>query len=115
MSKTYTNKNFDKTNLDWSLIQSDLKIKLGIDVYDSWIKKIRLFEEFNNYILLAVPTRFIRDWITSRYLDQILQIIKSYKKDIIRVEFKIADSKINKVDKKETGIENFDKKKTFLL
>ena len=42
-------------------------------------------------LLLSVPTRFIRDWITSRYLDQILQIIKLYKKDIIRIEFKIAD------------------------
>ena len=95
MSKTYTNKNFDKTNLDWSLIQSDLKIKLGIDVYDSWIKKIGLFEEFNNYILLAVPTRFIRDWITSRYLDQILQTIKKHKKEIIRIEFKITEKKEN--------------------
>ena len=78
MSKTYTKKNFNKINLDWSLIKSDLKIKLGTDVYESWIKKIRLFEEFNNYILLAVPTRFIRDWITSRYLDQILQTIKKH-------------------------------------
>ena len=95
MSKTYTNKNFDKTNLDWSLIQSDLKIKLGIDVYDSWIKKIGLFEEFNNYVLLAVPTRFIRDWITSRYLDQILQTIKKHKKEIIRIEFKIIENKDN--------------------
>ena len=95
MSKTYTNKNFDKTNLDWSLIQSDLKIKLGIDVYESWIKKIGLFEEFNNYILLAVPTRFIRDWITSRYLDQILQTIKKHKKEIIRIEFKIIENKEN--------------------
>ena len=97
MNKTFTNKNFDKNNLDWSLIQSDLKIKLGIDVYESWIKKIGLFEEFNNYILLAVPTRFIRDWITSRYLDQILQTIKKHKKEIIRIEFKIIENKSNTV------------------
>ena len=95
MSKIYTNKNSDKTSLDWSLIQSDLKIKLGTDVYESWIKKIGLFEEFNNYILLAVPTRFIRDWITSRYLDQILQTIKNHKKEIIRIEFKIIENKDN--------------------
>ncbi len=96
MNKSYTNKNLDKTNLDWSSIQSDLKIKLGIDVYESWIKKIALFEEFNNYILLAVPTRFIRDWITSRYLDQILQTIRKHKKEIIRIEFKIIENKKDK-------------------
>ena len=47
--------------------------------------------EFSNYILLSVPTRFIRDWITSRYLDQILQTIRNYKKEIIRIEFKIIE------------------------
>ena len=41
-----------------------------------------------------MPTRFIRDWITSRYLDQILQSVKSNKKEIIRIEFKIVDQDI---------------------
>ena len=95
MNNTNINKSFDKTNLDWKMIQSELKLKLGIEVYESWIKKIDLHEEFNNYILLTAPTRFIRDWITSRYLDQILQIIKKHKKQIIRIEFKILEKKDN--------------------
>ena len=60
------------------------------------LKKLNFLEEFNNYVLLSVPTRFIRDWITSRYLDQILQIIKLQKKEIIRVEFKIFNQETNK-------------------
>ena len=99
MNNTHTNKSFDKIILDWKLIQSELKLKLGIEVYESWIKKIDLNEEFNNYILLTVPTRFIRDWITSRYLDQILQTIKKHKKQIIRIEFKIIEKKDNKSEK----------------
>ena len=69
--------------LDWNLVQAEMKNKLGLDIYKSWLKKITFVEEINNYILLSVPTRFIRDWITSRYLDQILKIIKNYKKEII--------------------------------
>ncbi len=99
MNNTYINKSFDKINLDWKLIQSELKLKLGIEVYESWIKKINLHEEFNNYILLTVPTRFIRDWITSRYLDQILQTIKKHNKQIIRIEFKIIEKRDNKSEK----------------
>ena len=83
--------NLSPNNFDWDLIKSEMKNKLGLDVYESWLKKISFIEEFNNYLLLSVPTRFIRDWITSRYLDQIVQIIKVYKKDIIRIEFKIID------------------------
>ena len=104
MNNSTTNKNIEtqnQTNLDWSLIQSQMKNKLGIEIFESWLKKINFVEEFNNYILLTVPTRFIRDWITSRYLDQILQIIRSHKKDIIRIEFKIADLKTSNEDNKK--------------
>ncbi len=95
MNKLTNNQNIDnfKSNsFDWRLVQADMKDKLGSEVYESWLKKISFLEEFNNYILLSVPTRFIRDWITSRYLDQILQIIKTYKKDIVRIEFRIVES-----------------------
>ena len=83
MNKSSTNKNFETLNqskIDWNLVQTQMQNKLGAEIYESWLKKISFSEEFNNYVLLKVPTRFIRDWITSRYLDQILQIIKSQKK-----------------------------------
>ena len=92
MNNSRFNKNVEKINLDWTTIQSEIKVKLGKDIYESWIRKINFVEEFNNYLLLSVPTRFIRDWITSRYLDQILQAIKKHKKEIIRIEFKIIDN-----------------------
>ena len=85
--------NFALTRLDWTIIQADMKNKLGNDIYESWLRKINFVEELKNYVLLSVSTRFIRDWITSRYLDQILQIIKVYKKDINRIELKINEKK----------------------
>ena len=84
-------KNTSSEALDWTLIQKDMKNKLGSDIYESWLRKIEFIEEMSNYILLSVSTRFIRDWITSRYLDQILQIVKIYKKDLTRIEFKIIE------------------------
>jgi chromosomal replication initiator protein len=93
---TKKSENFPIKKLDWSKIQLDMKEKLGNDIYESWLKKIDFTEEFNNYILISVSTRFIRDWIVSRYLDQILQIIKTHKKDINRIEFTIIEQKNNK-------------------
>ena len=113
MSNSNINKNLDSLKnetLHWSAIQSQMKEKLGSEVYESWLKKISFIEEFNNYILLTVPTRFIRDWITSRYLDQILQIVKTYKKEIIRIEFKIADQKSNKEIETKEEVQKFDNK-----
>ena len=95
LTNTNNINNFSSESLEWKQVQNEMKNKLGLEVYESWLKKITFVEEFNNYLLLSVPTRFIRDWITSRYLDQILQIIKVYKKDIIRIEFKIAEKSKN--------------------
>ena len=98
MTNSFTNnnlKNLSVEKFDWSSVQVEMKNKLGSDIYESWLKKINFVDEFNNYLLLSVPTRFIRDWITSRYLDQILKIVKGYKKDIIRIEFKIIENKKN--------------------
>ena len=94
--------NYSTGELDWSKIQSDMRSRIGNDIFESWLRKINFVEEFKNYVLLSVSTRFIRDWITSRYLDQILQIIKSYKKGISRIEFKIVEQ-LN-----ETSNQNFE-------
>ena len=106
MSNTNKNNKFNNLKpqkLDWNLIQIEMKNKLGLEVYESWLRKISFIDEFNNYILLSVPTRFIRDWITSRYLDQILQTVKSYKKEIIRIEFKIIEQEIKNIDAQATS------------
>ena len=95
--------NFTSTKLDWSIIQAEMRNKLGNEVYESWLKKISFVEELKNYVLLSVSTRFIRDWITSRYLDQILQIIKIYKKDINRVELKIDEKKDENINQISQG------------
>ena len=83
----------NNSKISWSDVQDSFKKNFGTELFESWLKKIEFVEEFNNYILLSVPTRFIRDWITSRYLDQILQIIKVFKKEIIRVELIIKSKK----------------------
>ena len=99
-------KDTSSEELDWTVIQKDMKNNLGGDIYESWLGKIDFVEEMSNYILLSVSTRFIRDWITSRYLDQILQIVKIYKKNITRIEFKIIEkSSQDKANEQVNAIE----------
>ena len=98
--------NFNSRELDWPAIQLDMKNKLGSDIYESWLKKIDFVEELKNYVLLSVSTRFIRDWITSRYLDQILQIIKTYKKNINRIELTIVEKNYQNDEDKDVKLNN---------
>ena len=88
--------------IHWEAVQTRMKGNFGNDIFESWLRKINFVEEFKNYVLLSVSTRFIRDWITSRYLDEILRIIKEFNKNINRIELKIEEVNIesNNVSKK---------------
>ena len=96
--------NFSLKKLDWPFVQQEMKNKFGQEIYESWIRKIEFVNEFHDYILISVSTRFIRDWITSRYLDQILQLVKSKKKNINRIEFVIRNSE----PEEENDIKKYD-------
>jgi len=92
--KNNLNVNINK-EFNWEIIQKELRNHFGNEIYESWLKKIVFQEKLNNYILVSVSTRFIRDWIVSRYLDQILGTIKKFNKEIVRVEFKIDNKTVN--------------------
>ena len=117
MSSNNTKQNLKNTSseaLDWALIQKDMKNKLGNDIYESWLRKIDFVEEMSNYILLSVSTRFIRDWITSRYLDQIIKVVKVYKKDLTRIEFKIAEKNSDNDDEKDIQLKKNSENVSFI-
>ena len=78
----------------WKDVLKKIESSLGTDVYESWIKNVYLKKEFNHYVVLSAPTRFVRDWIVSRYADKVLDIIKTFKKSIQRIEFLIEDQEI---------------------
>jgi len=78
--------------LNWVAILEKFKKSFGNDVYESWIKNINLKKEFNHYVVLSAPTRFVRDWIVSRYADKILDMIKKDKGSIQRIEFLIEEN-----------------------
>ena len=81
----------EEKTIDWATVQKNFQKNFGAEVYNSWFKDIKLLREYNDYIVLGVPTRFFRDWIVSRYLDKILEELKFFKLSLSRIEFKILD------------------------
>ena len=81
----------EEKTLNWDEIQNSFKKTFGNEIYNSWLQKISLVKEYNDYLILSVPTRFFRDWIVSRYLDKILEQVKNFKLSLNRIEFKIIE------------------------
>ncbi len=110
----------EEKTLNWEDIQLAFKKSFGSEIYESWLKKISLIKEYNDYLILGVPTRFFRDWIVSRYLDKILEQVKSFKLSLNRIEFKIIEEnsqsqefikieEINKVTEIKDSILNYNR------
>ena len=110
----------EEKTLEWGEIQNSFKKTFGDEVYNSWLQKISLLKEYNDYLVLGVPTRFFRDWIVSRYLDKILEQVKSFKLSLNRIEFKIIEEskqnpdyikidQINKVSEIRDSILNYNR------
>ena len=88
----------EEQTLSWEEIQESFKKTFGNEIYTSWLQKLSLIKEYNDYLILGVPTRFFRDWIVSRYLDKILEQVKKYKLSLNRIEFKIIEDNKNNSD-----------------
>ena len=97
----------EEKTINWDEVQISFKKSFGSEVYNSWLQKISLIKEFNDYLILGVPTRFFRDWIVSRYLDKILEQVKSFKLSLNRIEFKIIEE--NKQNQEFIKIEELNK------
>ena len=82
----------EENQINWNEVLEKFKKTFGNDTYESWLKNVNLKKEFNHYVILSAPTRFIRDWIVSRYADKILDIIQIFKKSIQRIEFFIEET-----------------------
>ena len=98
----------EESTIDWKLVEISFKKSFGEEIYSSWLINISLIKEFNDHVILAVKTRFFRDWITSRYADKILSEIKKHKISINRLEFKIEPDS-NSVEKSQIISGNINK------
>ena len=88
----------EEKTLNWQDVQKSFEKNFGKEIYSSWLSNITLLKEYNDYLILGVPTRFFRDWIVSRYLDKILKQVKTYKLSLIRIEFKVLEDNKPSID-----------------
>ena len=76
----------------WNSVLKKLNAEYGNEIFNSWIKNISIKNLENDIIYFTVPTRFIRDWITSHYLDKIIYFLNQENPCIKRVKISIDNA-----------------------
>jgi chromosomal replication initiator protein len=76
----------------WARVRGRLRTEYGEAAFRNWLKKLTLIGQRGGELHLAVPTRFIRDWIVSNYADRLLALWTVENSAIRSLEL-VVDSK----------------------
>ncbi|MEA1830730.1 chromosomal replication initiator protein DnaA [Methylobacterium durans] len=73
----------------WSRVKRRLRAELGEDVFASWFARLELEAVAAGTARLTVPTRFLKSWIESHYLDRVLNTFRSEADEVARIEVSV--------------------------
>lgn len=59
----------------WDRVRRRLRAELGEDVFSSWFGRLDLVGVADGAAHLSVPTRFLKSWIQSHYIDRVRQLV----------------------------------------
>ncbi len=77
---------------DWARAQARLSQSLPESTFKSWIEPLFPINMDAGTLVLGIPTRFMRDWVTTNYLSQIHQSCREENSKIFAVEIVVAAS-----------------------
>ena len=70
----------------WVRVKRRLRAELGEDIFASWFARLELDEVTGGTARLTVPTRFLKSWIESHYLDRVLATFRTELETVSRIE-----------------------------
>lgn len=82
----------------WGRVQGRLRSEFGEAAFNSWLKPLSLINLQMNKVEIAVPTRFMRDWVQSHYIDRIRDFWCLENPLVNAVEIKVAHAGASPVE-----------------
>jgi chromosomal replication initiator protein len=73
----------------WAEALTEIKERIGKQNFDAWIRPVRFVHKSKNEVVLEVPNKFFRDWLTEHYLNQIETAFSLSSKTAVSVTFEI--------------------------
>ena len=64
----------------WKRCLEHLEGDLSLQQFNTWIRPLQAIEQ-KDVIHLFAPNRFVRDWVSEKYLERIRKLIKNTNKD----------------------------------
>jgi hypothetical protein len=82
------------TNPEWKIVRTNLKNIVGEATFNSWLKKLKIVSCEGETVIFAVPSKFIKDYIDTKYTDIILQAWSQVNCNVKAIQIEFVISKI---------------------
>ena len=85
-------KSFEEAAVDqaeWDRVKTRLKQEFGDQAFKSWVTPITAATLRNGEVELSVPTRFMRDWITTHYAERIRTLWNGENPSVRKITLKV--------------------------
>jgi chromosomal replication initiator protein len=83
----------------WARVKSRLRAELGEDIYSSWFARMDLDAVDDRAVRLTVPTRFLKSWIQSHYIERMLGAWRAELSCLERIEVDVRSAVIRSMAK----------------
>ncbi len=74
----------------WARVRVRLQTEVGEAEYRTWLKQMALSGIDGDEVTVTLPTRFLRDWVTSRYGDRIRMLWQAENPAVRRVDVRVG-------------------------
>ena len=74
----------------WARIRARLQTEVGEVEYRNWLRQITLGTLEGDEVVLLLPTRFLSDWVRSRYSDRLTALWRTENPTVRRVEIRVG-------------------------
>jgi chromosomal replication initiator protein len=73
----------------WEQVRERLRGEFGEAVFKSWLKPLFVAEAAGGVVHIAAPTRFMKDWVVSHYVNRILLVWQGFNPAISGIEVRV--------------------------
>jgi chromosomal replication initiator protein len=75
----------------WQAILGNLEVSLSRANFNTWFKNTTITERGESHIIIGVPTAFTQDWISKKYHQDLLKVLKNIAPEIREIRYHVGN------------------------
>ncbi len=94
----------------WQAIIGDLEVTLSRGNFITWFKNTGIIEKEDDYIVVGVPSDFVKKWISEKYQANLLKSLKSIAPEVKTIKYYVGHFKSEDSQAQQALINSTEKK-----